>query len=50
MSAMLSGNFDLSELLNTAAQWPEMGDFNFDMLERDAMMDGVVYPGHSLTV
>jgi len=50
MSAMLSGNFDLSELLNTAAQWPEMGDFNFDMLERDAMMDGVVYPGYSLTV
>lgn len=40
MSAMLStDNFDLSELLNTAAQWPDLGEFNFVMSEQDGMTD-----------
>ncbi|EXJ87153.1 hypothetical protein A1O3_04112 [Capronia epimyces CBS 606.96] len=34
MSAVLSAdNFDLGELLNTAAQWPDLGEFNFIMAE-----------------
>jgi hypothetical protein len=50
MSAMLSAdNFDLSELLNTAAQWPDLGDFSFDMMEYDVTADGV-YPGYNLGV
>jgi len=41
MSAMLSAeNFDLSELLNTAAQWPDLGDFNFAAMGYDAEADG----------
>ncbi|KAI1629760.1 fungal-specific transcription factor domain-containing protein [Exophiala viscosa] len=36
MSAVLSteGNFDLGELLNTAAQWPDMGELGFIMGEQ----------------
>jgi hypothetical protein len=50
MSAMLSvENFDLSELLNTAAQWPDLGDFNFDMMEYDVAADGV-HAGSNLVV
>jgi hypothetical protein len=50
MSAMLSAdNFDLSELLNTTAQWPDLGDFNFDMMEYDVTAEGV-YPGFNLAV
>lgn len=34
MSAVLSAdNFDLSELLNTVAQWPDLEEFNFMMTE-----------------
>ncbi|EXJ83449.1 hypothetical protein A1O1_07072 [Capronia coronata CBS 617.96] len=34
LSAVLSAeNFDLGELLNTAAQWPDLGEFNFIMAE-----------------
>jgi cell division septum initiation protein DivIVA len=45
MSAMLStDNVDLSELLNTAAQWPDLGEFNFVMGEQDAMMDTALDP------
>ena len=50
MSAMLSAdNFDLSGLLNTTAQWPDLGDFNFDMMEYDVTAEGV-YPGFNLAV
>jgi hypothetical protein len=50
MSAMLfAENFDLSELLNTAAQWPDLGDFNFDMMEYDVAEDGV-HAGSNLVV
>ncbi|OAL21749.1 hypothetical protein AYO22_07691 [Fonsecaea multimorphosa] len=42
MLAVLStDNFDLGELLNTAAQWPDLGEFNFIMGEQGAMMDTV---------
>jgi hypothetical protein len=38
MIAMLStDSFDLGELLNTAAQWPDLGEFSFMMSEPEAM-------------
>ncbi|KEF59185.1 uncharacterized protein A1O9_04029 [Exophiala aquamarina CBS 119918] len=45
MSAMLStDSFDLSELLNTAAQWPDLGELDFVMGEQDLMTDTALYP------
>lgn len=43
MIAMLStDSFDLSELLNTAAQWPDLGEFDFMMNEPDVMSNAAM--------
>jgi len=45
MSAMLSTeNFDLSELLNSAAQWPDLGEFDFVMSEQNLMTETTFNP------
>ncbi|OQU94091.1 Fungal specific transcription factor domain-containing protein [Cladophialophora immunda] len=51
MLAVLStDNFDLSELLNSAAQWPDLGEFNFIMGEQVSMMDTALVPAAGDTV
>lgn len=42
LSAMFSSNaFDLSELLSTTAQWPDLGNIDFGLTEHSAMVNEV---------
>lgn len=51
MSAVLSAdNFDLSELLSTAAQWPDLGEFNFMMTDPGPSTVTALVPTSSTTI